>query len=597
MPLLVGRLIPLPPGVSARRLGVAAVLVATLPDLDILTFLFDAHPLDPWGHRGVMHSLLFAGALAFVAAALFFRGPAFGRVFALLFLAGASHGLLDALTRGDSGVALFAPFVDTRFLSPLRLVPVCPLGVGEYLSRFGAITLGNELLWIDLPLWLITEAVRRRRAEKPFGPLSAATAAWLLIVTAVWLRWPYLYALPGARVIKGYGVAGGDDDLAGIPRDDLPDGRLVTRFDELRSLGLFGKRLAPDAVPWSTGFFPAWYGGEAGRWSDSRATLIGRTLFGFSPLSPAAAQEWLERDNGRGLAPSEKYDVARGDYSFAATRESLTRTHNARPLPRFWYGLCNGAAAAAIDRPEPFRAVDVQTPDGHVVRFHPVDVKALLAKSYYWQANTGILGGSCDVVGFDTGRECSMNPGGLVIGALNYLGRAHRSFMMDVYPTLQSQNYAVAAGRVDITREPYVPGDEPFETGLRARVDRLVDVELAFDLSSTTLRDDLGAEPDSADGTRFKKVGVHVVPFHWSATLALDPAGELIGGRWRGDPANGPDNAAFVGGGPLLDGGVTLEVQPQLEWPFIDALARASVEEGRDVPTLDADGGRKLQGD
>jgi hypothetical protein len=174
-------------------------------------------------------------------------------------------------------------------------------------------------------------------------------------------------------------------------------------------------------------FFPAWYGSEAGRWRDSHLSLAARTLFGAQPPDEAGAKAALDADRAFALAPSEKYDLAHADYGFAATLKSLQATHNARPRPRFWFGLCNGVAAAAIDHPEPFRAVDVKSPDGHVVRFHPVDVKALLAHAYYFETDAGVLGGTCHVIKFNAGKDCSMNPGGLLIGTVNQLGRARRS--------------------------------------------------------------------------------------------------------------------------------------------------------------------------
>ena len=590
VPLLIGRAMKLPDGVSRRRLALATTALACLPDLDVGAFVFDLRPWDTLGHRGLLHSLPFALLMAGLVAVVFFRGPAFTRVLGLLFAAAASHGLIDAMTRGDIGVALLSPLVTERFLFPFRPIPVCPLGLTEYLGRWGAIVIGNELMLIVIPVAIATEIIRRVRAGEPFNSLTKATVGWILLAAVVWLRWPYLYAPTGPRVFKGYGPADSDDDLKWITRDPLPEQKLLTRLDEL--LPWFGQKLEPQRIPWSGGFFPAWYGGEAGRWRDSRFTLVRRTLFGFQPLAPEVAKAELEKDLGWSLAPTEKYDLAHGDYGFRATRHSLTLTHNARELPRFWFGLCNGVAAASIDRDEPFRVVEVTSPDGHRVRFHPVDVKALLAEAYYWESNTGVLGGPCEVVRFDPGRECSMNPGGLLIGTINYLARAKRSFLIEVFPTRQAQYFAVAAARVEVTKGPYPPsGDEPFEKGLEERVAQLVDVDFAYDLSSTMLSEERGNVPDPADPTRYQKVGLHVVPFRWSATVLLDAAGEIIGGRWRGDPADGPDAAAFVGGGPLLDGGTVLERHPYLQWPFIEALAEASVSPVAELPVLVNDGG------
>jgi hypothetical protein len=206
-----------------------------------------------------------------------------------------------------------------------------------------------------------------------------------------------------------------------------------------------------------------------------------------------------------------------------------------------------------------------------------------------------VLGGVCVMVRFDPGRECSMNPGGLAVGTLNYLGLARRSFLIDVHPTYQSQNYAVTRARVDIVGGPYPVGDAPFEKGLKEKVAQLVDVDFTFELSSTVLPVDTGNVPESSDATRYKKVGPHLVPFEWQATLALDAKQDIIGGRWRGDPADGPDSAAFLGGGPRLDGGTALEIHPALQWPFIEALARASSADGPGVPVLANDGGSWFQ--
>jgi len=571
LPLLAGRVVNLPAGVPARRLATAAVVCACAVDLDLLAAFTDLRGRDAFEHRGFFHSLCFAALLAGAATALAFRRHRFLPVFTLLFAAAASHPLLDLLTRGGPGVALLSPFYSGRLLAPLQLIPVCPLGVDEYFGRLGAIVLGNELMLIVLPVAIATELVRGRRDRA----LTAATSAWVLALAALWLRWPWLGAPVAERPIEGYGP---QDSLALINREPLPDGVLLTRLDALRPW--LGKKLTPARAPWSAGFFPAWYGAEAGRWQDSRARLVGRTIFGFDVLQPGEARAWLERDQGFGLAPTEKYDLANGDYDFKATRRSLTMSHNSRPRPRFWFGLCPGVAAASIEHDEPFRAVDVVSPDGHVVRFHPVDIKALLAVSYYWQQSAGILGEQCTEAAFDSARRCSMNPGGLLIGTLNYLGRARRSFMIDVHPTVQTQYYAVASAQVDLIEPLYRPAGERFAA--------LADVDFTFELSSTILSEEAGNVPASDDRTRYERVGARPVVFKWQATIALDESGEIIGGRWRGQPPDGPDDAAFISGGPLLgDGGTALDLHPGLEWPFIRALAEASTSEEPGVPRLE----------
>ncbi len=84
-----------------------------LPDIDVLGFRFGIPYGDPLDHRGVTHSLTFAAVLAgAIVLAGYRRGlPGLGplRLWSYLFLATASHGLLDALTDGGLGVAFFAP--------------------------------------------------------------------------------------------------------------------------------------------------------------------------------------------------------------------------------------------------------------------------------------------------------------------------------------------------------------------------------------------------------------------------------------------------------------------------------------------------------
>lgn len=57
-----------------------------------------------------------------------------------------SHPLLDSLTDGGLGVALFWPFSNERFFAPWRPIPVAPIGAGM-LSARGLHVLLVELLW------------------------------------------------------------------------------------------------------------------------------------------------------------------------------------------------------------------------------------------------------------------------------------------------------------------------------------------------------------------------------------------------------------------------------------------------------------------
>jgi inner membrane protein len=127
---------PRPAKTQLKLLGLVAAVLAMLPDVDVLGFAFGIPYGSKLGHRGFSHSLLFAAisaalGLAFARWQLKRRGLAVpgGRTFLFLFLAAASHPLLDMLTDGGLGVALFAPVTWDRYFFPLRPVPVSAIGV------------------------------------------------------------------------------------------------------------------------------------------------------------------------------------------------------------------------------------------------------------------------------------------------------------------------------------------------------------------------------------------------------------------------------------------------------------------------------------
>jgi inner membrane protein len=153
------------PGVPAR-FWVAGAVVAALPDLDSIGFRFGVAYGDMLGHRGLTHSLLFAAVLSAVVVAVAFpsgAGPVSrGQLLLYLFLATASHGVLDALTNGGLGVAFFAPLDNARYFFPFTPIQVSPISVRAFFSERGVRVLTSELVWVWLP-----------------SVLFAATALWL----------------------------------------------------------------------------------------------------------------------------------------------------------------------------------------------------------------------------------------------------------------------------------------------------------------------------------------------------------------------------------------------------------------------------------
>jgi inner membrane protein len=162
-----------------KRIWLAGVVCSVIPDLDVIGFRFGIRYGDFWGHRGFTHSLVFAALLAAVVTVVMFRRGASGigrlAVLAYLFLATASHGLLDAMTNGGLGVAFFSPFDNRRYFLPWRPVRVSPIAVTRFFTPRGLAILQSELLWIWLPaillaslVWMLRHHSRiKRAAESP----------------------------------------------------------------------------------------------------------------------------------------------------------------------------------------------------------------------------------------------------------------------------------------------------------------------------------------------------------------------------------------------------------------------------------------------
>jgi inner membrane protein len=125
-----------------------------VPDLDVVAFMLGVSYADMLGHRGLSHSLIFALALSLLLAALAFRGSKWNgarlRIWLFLFLATASHGILDAFTNGGMGIAFFAPFSAHRYFFPVTPIEVSPIGRG-FLSERGWRVIASEAVWVWLP--------------------------------------------------------------------------------------------------------------------------------------------------------------------------------------------------------------------------------------------------------------------------------------------------------------------------------------------------------------------------------------------------------------------------------------------------------------
>jgi inner membrane protein len=148
--------------------------VSAVPDLDVIGFHFGVRYGDVMGHRGFTHSLLFAALLASLVTVAFVGQSRIscGRLFVYLFLATASHGILDAMTNGGLGVAFFSPFSNARYFFPFHPIQVSPIGVGRFFSAKGLAVVRSEAMWLWLPSAAIFAVLTLVRGVKRIVPQS-----------------------------------------------------------------------------------------------------------------------------------------------------------------------------------------------------------------------------------------------------------------------------------------------------------------------------------------------------------------------------------------------------------------------------------------
>jgi inner membrane protein len=133
-----------------------AVLCAWLPDADVIGFEYGIAYASQWGHRGFTHSIVFSACFGTLLACLCYRDKKTRVATSILFsLATLSHALLDMLTNGGLGVALWWPMSSERIFFPARPIMVSPLGASAFLGSWGLRVLLSELLWLGIPSILV----------------------------------------------------------------------------------------------------------------------------------------------------------------------------------------------------------------------------------------------------------------------------------------------------------------------------------------------------------------------------------------------------------------------------------------------------------
>ncbi len=169
LPLAAGLIVG--PARVPPRVIAAGMMLAMLPDADVIGFRLGVEYGDTWGHRGAGHSFV-AAAVVGPLVALLLRPSRFAWVAAFLVCAMASHGLLDTATNGGLGAALFWPFADVRIHAPFTPIAVSPIGLSNFLSARGMAVLASEARWVWLPCFLCIGAafaIRRLTSSSAKG--------------------------------------------------------------------------------------------------------------------------------------------------------------------------------------------------------------------------------------------------------------------------------------------------------------------------------------------------------------------------------------------------------------------------------------------
>lgn len=135
------------------RLLLTGVVLAMLPDADVLAFKFGVAYGNAFGHRGFTHSLFFAFITPVLCALIglqWFKAPQL-RCWAFLTVSLLSHSLLDSVTTGGKGVGWLWPWSDERFFAPWQVIKVAPFALSRYNTPYGHQVILSELLWVWLP--------------------------------------------------------------------------------------------------------------------------------------------------------------------------------------------------------------------------------------------------------------------------------------------------------------------------------------------------------------------------------------------------------------------------------------------------------------
>ncbi len=148
------------------------VFCSVIPDADVIMHNWVGYD-SFFGHRGFFHSFFFCMVLAIFLTGTFYKEEkTFSKTgwlyIVYFFLCGVSHGLLDMMTSGGLGVAVFSPFYNERFFFGWRPIRVSPMSVSRFFDGRAWAILSSEWKWIGMPcvIWLGTVVIARKIKDR-----------------------------------------------------------------------------------------------------------------------------------------------------------------------------------------------------------------------------------------------------------------------------------------------------------------------------------------------------------------------------------------------------------------------------------------------
>ncbi|HXH75484.1 MAG TPA: hypothetical protein VNJ08_10995 [Bacteriovoracaceae bacterium] len=261
---------------------------------------------------------------------------------------------------------------------------------------------------------------------------------------------------------------------------------------------------------WSSFYWPLFQGNINLRWNTP-------TPNGFNLDSPDY-DEVLKMNLAElaSLAPSEKYDLFIGRYSYP-----LRNQVNKKVSPHIseWQGICHGWAAATLNHNEPTPKL-MTNPDGIQIPFGSSDIKALL--SYYYAyyddpVSTHQMGLRCN-----GRRYCDddLNAGAFHIVLSNKIGLEGNGFIADIENGREVWNQVVFNYRSQVL-EPNLPPAANSAYGTVKVVRMKTIIKVVFNIVQNSWQPVIGTNLQTYKDQEYEY------------DLDIDSTGNIIGGDWR----------------------------------------------------------------